>query len=380
MARESRSDLPFLLAFLFGFVVMRGVVVRRAKLPSGGATGGGATGAFGEIRSSDEPLGVQEMRAQEPGRGRQATAPTHVPWRGWKDILLRAALGVSKHRLLAVAAGAAFYELLAIFPGVTAFVSTYGLFASGDQIRRHLSLLAQVAPASALDVIGDQIDRIVAKGAGSLSLTFVFGFALALWSANAGIKAIFDALNVIYDEDEKRGLIRLNLASIAFTLCLIAFLVVAAGSVAAFPSALSRLGTDRIGQIVISVLRWPALFVIVTFGLAVLYRFGPSRREAKWRWLTLGSTIGALVWLLGSAAFSWYIANVADYNATYGSLGAAIGLMMWLWLSAVVVLLGAQLNAEVEHQTARDTTVGSVERPLGQRRAVMADTVGEARA
>jgi membrane protein len=352
MARESRFDLPFLLALLCGLVVMRAIDGPRAKLP-----GGGATGAFGEMRSSDEPLDVQKMRAQEPGRGREATAPTHVPWRGWKDILLRAFSGVSKHRLLAVAAGAAFYELLAIFPGVTAFVSTYGLFASGDQIRHHLSLLAHVAPASALDIIGDQIDRIVAKGAGSLSLTFIFGFALALWSANAGIKAIFDALNVIYDEDEKR-----------------------AGGVVAFPSALSRLGADRIGQILISALRWPALFVIVTFGLAVLYRFGPSRREAKWRWLTLGSTMGALVWLLGSAAFSWYIANVADYNATYGSLGAAIGLMMWLWLSAVVVLLGAQLNAEVEHQTARDTTVGSVERPLGQRQAVMADTVGEARA
>jgi membrane protein len=375
MARESRFDLPFLLALLCGLVVVRAIDGPRAKSP-----GGGATGAFGEVRSSDEPLDVQEMRAQERGRGREATAPTHVPWRGWKDILLRAVSGLSKHRLLAVAAGAAFYELLAIFPGITAFVSTYGLFASGGQIRRHLSLLAEIAPASVLDIIGDQIDRIVAKGAGSLSLTFIFGFALALWSANAGVKAIFDALNVIYDEDEKRGLIRLNLTSIAFTLCVIAFLVLAAAAVVAFPSVLSRMGADSLGQTLISWLRWPLLYLTVTFGLAVLYRFGPSRREAKWRWLTLGSATGALAWLLGSAAFSWYLANVADYNATYGSLGAAIGLMMWLWLSAVVVLLGAQLNAEVEHQTARDTTVGSAERPLGQRQAVMADTVGKARA
>jgi membrane protein len=375
MARESRSDLPFLLTVLLVLVALRAIDVRRAKSP-----GDGATGAFGQTRSSDEPLDVHETRAREHGRGRRANVPTHVPWRGWKDILLRAGSGVSKHRLLAVAAGAAFYELLAIFPGITAFVSTYGLFASGDQIRRHLSLLAQIAPASALDIIGDQIDRIVAKGAGSLSLTFIFGFALALWSANAGVKAIFDALNVIYDEDEKRGLISLNLRSIAFTFCVIAFLVLAAAGVVAFPSVLSRLGADSLGQSLISALRWPLLFLTVTFGLAVLYRFGPSRREAKWRWLTLGSAIGAFVWLLGSAAFSWYLANVADYSATYGSLGAAIGLMMWLWLSAVVVLLGAQLNAEVEHQTARDTTVGSVERPLGQRHAVMADTVGEARA
>jgi membrane protein len=372
MTREPRSMLPLLAGLLFGLVALEVLDSRRASRRR-------ATGAFGETRSSDVALEVHEARAREPGRGRQASAPTHLPWTAWKDIFLRSFSGIGKHRLLAVAAGAAFYQLLAVFPAVTAFVSTYGLFAGGEQIGRDLTMLAHIVPAAALDIIGGQIDRITAKGAASLSLTFVFGLALALWSANAGVKAIFDALNVIYEEDEKRGFIRLNLMTLAFTLGSIVFLLLAGGAVVAFPSLLSRLGADRLGLSLISGLRWPILYVIVALALALLYRFGPSRREAKWRWLTVGSVTAALLWLIGSAAFSWYLANVADYSATYGSLGAAIGLMMWLWLSEVVLLLGAQVNAEIEHQTARDTTVGT-EKPLGRRQAVMADTVGEARA
>ncbi len=277
-----------------------------------------------------------------------------------------------------MAAGAAFYELLAIFPGITAFVSIYGLFASSAQIRYHLALLVDIVPADAFDIIGGQIDRIVAKGAGSLSLAVVFSLALSLWSANAGVKALFDALNVIYDEDEKRSFLRLNLISLAFTFCVIVFMVMSLAAVVAVPLVLSRFGLGRLSQFPVTALRWPFLFVIVALGLSALYRFGPSRRPAKWRWVSFGSVVGAIAWLAGSVAFSWYLGNVADFNGTYGSLGAAMGLMMWLWLSAVVVLLGAQLNAEIEHQTARDSTIGEPERPLGQRQAVMADTVGEA--
>jgi membrane protein len=377
MPVPSRSDklIAFALACLalLALGISRSPRGRRSRTP---VTSG--SGAFGEPRSSDESLSLQQARALEPGRGREAMAPDRIPWRGWIDIFLRVYSGISKHRLLAVAAGAAFYGLLAIFPGITAFVSIYGLFASSAQIRYHLALLVDIVPADAVDIIGGQIDRIVAKGAGSLSLAVVVSLALSLWSANAGIKALFDALNVIYDEDEKRSFLRLNVVSLLFTFCVITFMVTSLIAVVVVPLILSRFGLDPLSHFPIAALRWPFLFVIVALGISALYRFGPSRRPPKWRWVSIGSVVGAIAWLAGSVAFSWYLGNVADFNATYGSLGAAIGLMMWLWLSAVVVLLGAQFNAEIEHQTARDSTIGEVERPLGQRQAVMADTVGEA--
>ncbi len=365
-ARSERTTVPLLLTIVgvAAFVAGNDFARRRGRQP--------------EPTPGAEPLAIQLDRAREKGRGRQATSPDRIPWRGWWDILHRTYLGTAQHRLLAVAAGAVFYEILAIFPGITALVSVYGLFAGGAQIRHHLVLLATIVPAAAIDIVGDQIDRISAKGGGNLSLTFLLSLAFSLWSANAGAKAMFDALNVIYDEDEKRGFVRLNALSLLFTGGLIVFLLIAIAAVVAAPLIFSRFDLAHAGILSVAVLRWPLLFAIVTLGLSILYRFGPSRRPAKWRWVSLGSIAGALAWLIGSAGFSWYLGHVADYNATYGSLGAAIGLMMWLWLSAIVVLLGAQLNAEVEHQTARDSTVGAVERPIGMREAVMADTVGAA--
>jgi membrane protein len=325
-----------------------------------------------------EPLAVQLRRAEEAGRGRDAISPSRIPWRGWKDILYRCYLGISAHRLLAVAGGVVFYQILAVFPGIGALVSIYGLFASAEQIRHDLVLLSTIVPSAAIDILGDQIDRISAHGSSNLSLTFLVGLVFSIWSANAGIKAMFDALNVIYDEEEKRSLVRLNLISLTFTVGLIIFVLIALTGIVAIPLFLSSLAPWTSSAVSIGLLRWPILFIVATIWLSILYRFGPSRRPAKWRWLNLGSITGTVTWLVGSVAFSWYLSHVADYNATYGSLGAAIGLMMWLWLSAIVVLLGAQLNAEVEHQTARDSTVGTTERPIGTREAVMADTVGAA--
>ncbi|MGZ6244118.1 MAG: YihY/virulence factor BrkB family protein, partial [Candidatus Binataceae bacterium] len=213
---------------------------------------------------------------------------------------------------------------------------------------------------------------------GKLTFAFVVGLGLALWSANAGVKAIFDALNIVYDEDEKRGFIRLNLISLSFTLAGIAAVILIIGAVVLLPLVLAFLGFAAQQQAGwLPLLRWPVLFVLVTLGLAVLYRYGPSRRDAKWRWLTVGSVFAAITWMAVSVAFSWYLSKFADYNATYGSLGAVIGLMMWMWISTSVVLIGAELNSEIEHQTARDSTVGPP-KPIGARGAVMADTVGAA--
>jgi membrane protein len=216
----------------------------------------------------------------------------------------------------------------------------------------------------------------VAQPRGTLGVSFVIGLVVALWSANGGIKALFDALNVVYGEKEQRSFIRLNAITLAFTIGMIAFVLVALACIVALPVALNYL-PGFIGMI-LNILRWPVMLILVAVALAVIYRYGPSRDEPKWRWITWGSAFAALAWLGFSAIFSFYAANFGTFNKTYGSLGAVIGFMIWMWLSVAVILLGAKLNAETEHQTARDSTEGSP-KPLGARGAKMADTVGPSR-
>lgn len=336
------------------------------------------TGAFGEARSSDEPHAVQRARTAERGRGRRADMPSKIPSRGWKDILWRTYEEMQKDRLMAVAAGVAFYALLAIFPAVTALVSLYGLIFDPANVVGHLSIAATVLPPGGFDIVSDQIDRVVSAGGGGLTFGFLAGVAIALWSANNGVKAIFDALNVIYDEDERRSFIALNLLSLTFTLGAILLFLIFVGAIAVVPLVLAQVGLAGAWDWLLPLLRWPALIVVVLLALALIYRFGPSRTKAQWRWITVGSLFATVTWIAGSLLFSWYLQNFGNYNAVYGSLGAVIGLMMWMWLSAVVVLIGGELNAETEHQTARDTTVGRT-KPLGRRGAAMADTVGEAK-
>ena len=277
--------------------------------------------------------------------------------------------------MLAVAAGVVFYGLLAIFPAITAVVSLYGLFAKASTINEHLSLVAGLLPGGAVEIVQEQVNRLVSKGDAKLGFGFIFGLGVALWSANAGMKAIIDALNVVYDEKEKRGFIKLNLVSLAFTLAALVAVLLAIGAVVVVPVVLNYVGLGSIGSTLVNVLRWPLLLALIIVGLAVLYRYGPSRREPRWQWLTVGSVVAAIAWLISSVLLSWYLSNFANYDATYGSLGAAIGLMMWLWISSIVILVGAELNAEIEHQTAHDSTVHG-DKPLGARGAAMADTVG----
>jgi membrane protein len=311
-------------------------------------------------------------------RGRRAVAPWEIPWQGWKDILVRTYEQFNQDRLLAVAAGVVFYGLLALFPAITALVSSYALFAKPSTINDHLSLLSEVLPAGAFDIVKDQVGRVLAKGDLKLGTAFVGSFLLAVWSANGGMKAIIDALNVVYDETEKRGFFKLNAVSLAFTFGGLIAVLVAIGAVVALPIILSVIGLGSITDALFRIGRWPLLVVMMLFGLAVLYRFGPSRRSPQWRWLSVGSVFATLTWLAGSGLLSFYLANYANYDATYGSLGAAIGLMIWMWMSTIVVLLGAELNSEIEHQTAVDSTEGGG-KPLGARGAHVADTVGEAK-
>jgi len=292
--------------------------------------------------------------------------------------LLRVYERFSRDRILLVAAGVTFYALLAFFPAIAALVSLYGLFADPSTVTKHLADLSGILPGGAMDLISDQVKRITSKGSGTLGFAFFSGLAISLWSANAGMKAIFDALNVVYEEEEKRSFVALTLQALACTLGALVFFLLTLGAVVVLPVVLKVLPFGNVVEWLLTILRWPILYGVVVLGLACIYRYGPSRDKAQWRWLTWGSALAAAVWLVVSMLFSWYVANFGTYNETYGSLGAAVGFMTWVWLSTTVVLVGAEINAEMEHQTARDTTVRP-EKPMGARGARMADTVGEAK-
>jgi membrane protein len=289
--------------------------------------------------------------------------PTHgwvPPWpwqislRHWRAILARTYSEINEDRMMAVAGGVVFFILLAIFPGITAFVSLYALFANPATISNHLAAAADMMPTDAFNLLRGEVERVASKGPGTLGLASIFGLLFAFWSANSGMKAIFDALNVANDETEKRGFFRLNLVSLAFTLGTIAFMLLAVGAVVLVPLLFGQIGLQDFAGVVVSVLRWPALFILLAAALSILYVFGPSKPTARWNWMTTGSLAATFLWVLAGAIFSWYLAHVADYSATYGTLGGAIGLMMWLWISFLVILAGAELDQEIAHEFAND--------------------------
>jgi membrane protein len=291
--------------------------------------------------------------------GADADSPTDVPPKGWWDVLKRTYASFSDHRLLAVAAGVTFYSLLALFPGIAAFVSLYGLFADASTINSHLTAMASLLPGGALEILTGQISRIATKGGGALGLSFAIGLITSLWSSNAGIKALFDALNVVYGKAEARGFVRLNLVSFTFTIGAILFAFIAIAAITVVPIVLQTVGLGDATQWILWAARWPALLLVLIIGLAALYRYGPSRNDAKLRWITPGSAIAAIAWLAFSMIFSWYVANFGSYNETYGTLGAVVGFMTWIWLSVAIVLIGGTINAELEEQTDRPTETAS---------------------
>jgi membrane protein len=326
---------------------------------------------------ADTPDDAHALAEVEPGRGRQANVPADIPPAGWKDIVWRTGKEIRDDDVLTVARSIAFSGMLALFPALAAFVSIYGLFADVSTAREHLAALAGLIPADAMTLIGEEMVRIAAQKDASLSFTFLLGLALSVWSANAGMKALFNGLNIAYEEREKRRFVHLNLVTLAFTFGAIAIVTLAIAGVVVIPVLLTALGAGG-GAGVLALLRWPVLLGLVSLGLATLYRFGPSRDKPKWRWVSWGSAAATILWLVTSLLFSWYLSNFANYDKTYGSLGAIFGFMMWMWLSAVVILAGAELNAETEHQTAADTTEGAPA-PMGARGAEMADTLGQSR-
>ena len=311
---------------------------------------GAAAGLIPQPAGRTPSGATQDVIAATRPTQQPVRSPLQLPLAAWKHILWRSYQRTNSDRLLATAAGVVFFGLLAVFPAITALVSCYGLFADPATIGGNLQTLALLLPKDSFQIVQDQIARVLAKGNTELGATFLFGLGLALWSANSGVKAVIDALNVAYGEPEKRGFIRLNLLSLALTLSGIAALLVMVSAVVAFPLALDHIGLAPDSQQIISLARWPLLFLALLIALGLLYRLGPSRPAVAWRWLSVGAITAALLWIGGSALLSYYLSNFANYSATYGSLGAAIGLMMWMWLSASTVLFGAELNSEIERQ------------------------------
>jgi len=307
--------------------------------------------------------------------GRDAEAPTQIPARGWKDVLVRVKAEAKDDQLTFLAGGVAFFALIALVPAMIALVSLFGLVADPADVQQQVADTLAGAPAEVQDLVQTQLESITRSSDAGLGLGLVVGLGLALWSASAGVANLMAALNRVYDEGESRKFLKLRGLAIALTLGAVVAVTAAFAVVAILPAALEDSSLGPAAQWTVSILRWPALAVGFVLGLSVLYRLAPNRADAGWRWLTPGAVVATVLWLLGSLAFSLYTSSFASYNETYGALGAVVITMLWLQLTAFAVLLGAEVNAELEHQTAQDSTTGP-EQPLGQRGAVMADTIG----
>ncbi|MCQ8784189.1 YihY/virulence factor BrkB family protein [Mangrovibrevibacter kandeliae] len=314
-------------------------------------------------------------RASEPGRGRDAALPSQIPWKGWKDILYRIYLSFFEDRVMLIAAGATFYLLLALFPALAVFVSLYGFVSDPVTIRDHIAFIGQFLPPAGTELLQGQLETLTSQDPASLSLGFLTGLLFSLWSANNGIKTLFEAMNVAYGEQEERSFLKLNAVAFCFTLGAVLLGIFMIAIIGVVPIVMNLLGLQSLTDWLIAAMRWPVAFALIVGAIAFVYRFGPSRNRARWSWVILGAIMTTLVWLVVSAGFTWYLGNFANYNATYGSLGAVVGFMMWVWISSLIFIIGAEVNAEMEHQTALDTT-DAPEKPLGARGARVADTIG----
>ncbi|TCD05007.1 YihY/virulence factor BrkB family protein [Erythrobacteraceae bacterium CFH 75059] len=307
-------------------------------------------------------------------RGRSAGSPWQIPWSGWKEILKRTYKEIGEDRVSLVAAGVAFYALLALFPALTSLLSVAGLILDPLRVVDQLAEWTANLPEAAAQIIQSQGASVASGADGALSLAALAGLALALYGAAKGTKTLMEGMNIAYDEDEKRGFLVLNIVALGLTALMVVAVLLAAGLGIVVPLVVDGLGLPPVLATVLNLLRWVVLAAIAVLGLSLLYRFGPSRENAKWRWITPGSAIAVALWVVGTGLFSIYVQNFGNYNETYGALGGVIILLTWLWLSAFIVLLGAELNSEIEHQTMRDTTTGP-EEPMGERGAVKADSV-----
>ena len=314
------------------------------------------------------------MSRKKDPYGRDAKRPYHIPLKGWWQVAHRVWTESGRDNLSVVAAGCAFYALFSIFPALSALIAIYGLRADPATVEQHFGMLADLLPPQAYEVVNQQIHHIVEASGQALGWSLAVSLLLAFWSATYGIQALFAALNIAYEEPERRSIFQFYLSAFVFTLAGILGGVLMLFAIVYVPIFFA--GTEYSSQfeLVVRWMRWPFLTVLVLCLLALLYRYGPCRSAAKWHWVSVGSLFATTVWLITSAAFSYYVSNFAHYDRFYGSLGAVIILLLWLYISFYIVLLGAEINAELELQTSVDTTAGPA-RPIGTRGAFVADHV-----
>ncbi len=311
---------------------------------------------------------------RETGRGRDAHRPRRIPFEGWKDILTRTWRELDRDNMFIVAGGVSFFATAALFPSLIALISLYGLLADPQQVTSGLSALRPLLPGDVYRIIAAQLHDIVSQSQASLGLGVFASLGLSLWTASSGVGAIVKALNIAYDERETRGFFKVKALSMLLTLGGLFLLSLNVALVAGLPAWLSSIGSSGWW----SVLAWPLVFANTIFGLSLLYRFGPDRSHARFAWLTWGSIFATLLWAAASALFATYVSSFGSYQETYGTIAGFIVLIFWLYLTSLAVLLGAELNSEIEAQTAIDSTTGPP-KPMGQRGATKADTLGLAR-
>lgn len=310
---------------------------------------------------------------QARAHGRSANRPSEIPKAGWWEILKRVKDNIGRYEINLVSAGISFNEFLAIFPAIIAAISVYGLVADPATVERQVGALGGFLPADVQAILFEQLHSVASASGGALGWSLVLSVLLALWAATRGIKGLMSGLNIVYGEDESRGFLAYNLTALGLTVAAIIFGIVALGMIAAMPALSQFLPFGDLGRTIAMWLRWPLLAVFVVVGMAFVYRYGPSRERPKWRWVSWGAATGAVLWLIGSALFSFYVSNFGNFNETYGSMAAVVVALLWFQLTAFATLLGALLDAELEQQTERDTTSGQAQ-PMGQRGARVADT------
>ncbi|KQW32077.1 ribonuclease [Rhizobium sp. Root274] len=323
-----------------------------------------------------ENIETETLSREDVERGRDASAPGDIPLKGWKDVCLRVYHRLLEERVTLTAAGVAFYLLLSLFPGLAALVSLYGLISDPSSIGAQMAFLSDLFPADALDLVLGQLKALSQQNDSTLSIGFFVGLGISLWSARNGVAALFEAMNLAYAEEEKRGFLSITLFSILFTLGGLLVAAVLTTALAVLPVVMAVVFIPDRVELLMKVVRWPIMLAVIWLGTVLIYRYGPSREDAKLRWLNFGTVFSTTAWLITSLGFSYYIENFADLNATYGTLGTFIGFMLWTWISTVILIVGAIINAELEHQTARDSTTGP-RMPMGARGATMADTLGK---
>jgi membrane protein len=306
--------------------------------------------------------------------GISADKPTQIPWRGWKQIVKRAWAENNADNMPIIGGGVAFFGFLAIFPALIAMISIYGLVASPETVARQVEDLSAQLPDDAANLIGEQLNSIVTNNSGALSVSLAVSVLGALWSASGGVGNLVTAVNLAYDEVETRGFIKRKAISLGLTLGAIVFVLITFTLVAVVPAVMSALPLGPFGTVLAQVLRWVLLLAVFAGSLAVLYRIAPDRDAPRLRWVSLGAVVVTVIWALVSLGFSFYVNRFGSYDKTYGAIAGVIVLMLWLYLTCYLILLGAEINSEAEHQTAQDTTQGPPQ-PMGERDATMADSL-----